>query len=85
MYELRRDGGAPLRRPRVDAWALAATSAPSLLGLKSCIRGSPSGRWAKQQHRGRRFASQRRAAQASWPGAAGGGQNALAPRPAAIF
>ena len=33
MYEQRRDGGAPLRRPRVDAWALAATRAPSLLGL----------------------------------------------------
>ena len=33
MYELRRDGGPPLWRPRVDAWALAATSAPSLFGL----------------------------------------------------
>ena len=33
MCEPRGDGEAPLWRPRVDAWALAATSAPSLLGL----------------------------------------------------
>ena len=35
MYELRRDGEAPLWRPRVDGRALASTSAPSLLGLSS--------------------------------------------------
>ena len=53
MYELRRDGGAPLRRPRVDAWALAATSAPSLLGLTISEVG-PSATGAKQ-HKSRRF------------------------------
>ena len=47
------DGVAPLRRPRVDAWALAATSAPSLLALNFGYR-SPSASGAKQ-HRGRRF------------------------------
>ena len=47
------------------------------------IRGSPSATGAKQHKRA--FASQRPAVQASWPGAACWGQNALAPRPAAIF
>ena len=35
MCELCCDGGSPLWCSRVDAWALAATSAPSLLGLRS--------------------------------------------------
>ena len=76
------DGVAPLRRPRVDAWALAATTAPSLLGLSSSdtevrAEGGPS------STRAGAFASHGRAVQASWPGAAGCGQKALAPRLAA--
>ena len=72
----------PLWRPRVDAWALASTSAPSLLGLNSSDTGSPSASGPSSTRAGA-FASQRAAVQASWPGAAGWGQNALAPRLAA--
>ena len=83
MYELRRDGGAPLRRPRVDAWALAATSAPSLLALNFGYR-SPSASRPSSTGAGA-FCLQRPAVQAFRPCAAGWGQNALAPPPAAIF
>ena len=54
VCELRYDDGAPLRRPRVGTWALAATSAPSLLGWTSSDTGSPSASGAKQ-HKSRRF------------------------------
>ena len=53
----------PLRRPRVDAWALAATSAPSLLGLPRYPRKSGEGGQAAQ---GRAFASRGRGA-GVWP------------------
>ena len=83
VCEPRRDGEAPLWRPRVDGWALAATSAPSLLGLTSDIRGSPSGRWAKQ-HRGRRFCLPEARGAGLVAGAAGCGHDARAARPAAL-
>ena len=83
MYELRRDGEAPLWRPRVDGRALASTSAPSLLGLSSVSEEVRATR--AKQHKGALLPPSDPRCRPSGLRAAGCGQNALAPRPAAIF